>query len=128
MIRHLLTLVFFGWICWIIYLADTAQAFCFLKLVQTYPGTDKLGHFCLFGGLAWLLNRSLKFRTIQLGSYAIQLGAVLVLGFAVGEEITQRFFPSRTFDLVDLMADISGVAFFSLLQLGWRCRSVRSES
>jgi hypothetical protein len=44
------------------------------------------------------------------------------MAFAAGEEITQQFFPNRTFDWVDLLADFCGIAFFSLLQQGWRCR------
>lgn len=118
--RHLLTLVFFGWLCWIIYLADTAQPFDGLEWVRRFPGMDKVGHFCLFGGLAWLVNRSLGFRRWQLGSIALPLGAVLTLVFAIGEEITQLYFPNRQFDWIDLLADGCGVAAFSAVQLRWR--------
>jgi hypothetical protein len=120
--RHLLTLAFFGWLCWIIYLADTAQRFFIFELIQEVPGGDKVGHFCLFGGLAWLLNRSLRYRCLRLGPVSLQWGAVLVMIFATGEEFTQQLFPNRNFDWVDLLADFCGIAVFSLLQLGWHCR------
>lgn len=126
--RHLLTLGFFGWLCWVIYLADTAQKFFFFELIRELPGGDKVGHCCLFGALAWLLNRSLQFRSFRLGPVALQLGAVLVMVFAVGEEFSQRFFPNRTFDWVDLLADGCGIGLVTLLQMGWRRRRTAAAS
>ena len=114
--RHLLTFCFFSWLCWIIWLADTAQEFFFFELIREIPGGDKIGHFCLFGGLAWLLNRSLKYRGFHLGPISLQWGAVVVMAFAAGEEFSQQLFPNRTFDGVDLLADFCGVACFSLFQ------------
>ena len=117
--RHLLTLVFFGGLCWIIYLADTARTIYPFELLHDIPQGDKLGHFGLFGGLAWLLNRSLDFRRLQVGRFPLQLGAVLVMTFAAGEELTQWFFPNRHCDLADLLADLCGVVCFTLLQQRW---------
>lgn len=117
-----MTLGFFAWLCWIIYLADTAQKFIFFDLIREVPGGDKIGHFCLFGGLAWLLNWSLKYRGLRLGPSSLQWGAIVVMGFAAGEEFTQQFFPNRTLDGVDLLADFCGIACFSMLQLAWRRR------
>ncbi|MCF7676002.1 MAG: VanZ family protein [Akkermansiaceae bacterium] len=116
--RHIPTLVFFGFLCWIIYLADAARSSVFFQWAGHLPGGDKLGHFCLFGLLALLLNRSLGYRSLRLGRLRLPLGAVLVMLFAIGEELTQLWFPNRTFDLADLAADLCGVVTFSLLQ--WR--------
>ncbi len=128
LIRHFLAFAFFGWLCWIIYLADTGQGFSALRWVQRHPGTDKLGHFLLVGGLAWLINRALNFRCARIGPLAIPWGALGVLVFAIGEEMSQLFFPSRTFDFTDMLADCCGVAFFTLLQHGWRCRRAAAKS
>lgn len=120
--KHLPAVAFFGFLCWIIYLADSALPSVFFDLVRNIPGGDKLGHFGLFGTLAWLLNRSLGFRTIRLGRWRLPLGATLVLAFAAVEEFSQLAFPNRTFDLVDLTADACGVLVFSLVQRRLRAR------
>ena len=118
--RHLLTLLFFGWICWIVYLADTAQGCVFFDLIRGLPNGDKLGHFGLFGMLALLLNHSLNYRALRLGRWSVPWGAVAVLTFAIAEECTQYFLPSRNFDPCDVLADLCGITVFSLLMLGWR--------
>jgi VanZ family protein len=42
----------------------------------------------------------------------------LILGLIIGiEEFSQQYFPSRTFDLIDLMFSYLGVGFFSWLAL-----------
>jgi len=120
--RHFPTLLFFGWICWIVYLADTAQGCVFFDLVRRMPNGDKLGHFGLFGTLALLLNHSLNYRRIRLGRWSIQWGALMVMGFAIAEESTQWFLPARTFDLCDILADACGVTVLSLIQLERRNR------
>lgn len=119
MMRHLVTVAFFGWICRIVYLADTAQGCCLFDLGQCVPHGDKLGHVGLFGMLAMLLNHSLGYRKIPLGGGSLPWGAVLVMGFALAEECTQRFLPHRTFDPWDVLADLCGVALASLIPLAW---------
>ncbi len=76
------------------------------------PYGDKLGHATLYGVMAMLLNYGLSYRKIK----GLQLGAVLVLTFAILEEFSQIYIPSRTFDLYDILADIVGVLIFSKLK------------
>jgi len=118
--RHVVTVAFFAFLCWIIYLADAALPSVFFELVSRLPGGDKLGHFGLFGTLAWLLNRSFGYRTFRVVRLRVPLGAAVVLLFAVLEEISQRWFPNRTFDGFDLVADACGIVAFTALQWRWR--------
>lgn len=83
---------FFGFILWIIYEADTGANNIFLYAADLIPYGDKLGHIWLYGGLALLLSLLLKRRVVLVKSVRFQLGSVLVLGFAVIEELSQGFF------------------------------------
>ena len=109
--------LFFVFICWAIVQADQGQDNVFFDAVRTLPYGDKLGHALLFGVLAFLINHALHGRSVRVVRWDIQLGALLVLLFALGEELTQLYFPHRTFDLTDLLADVIGVFGFTLLYL-----------
>ena len=100
-------MVGFAFVSLVIYAADRRLARGFFDLVQTTPYGDKVGHFALIGGLAFLLNRALASRSVWPG---LQLGGVLIAVFVVIEEISQQWIPSRTFDWWDLAADFVGIA------------------
>ena len=109
---------FFGFICWIIFLADSGQGSVFFELVRKLPCGDKLGHAGLFGTLALLANVSLGFRYLK--QPWIQIGSLAVLAFAFGEELTQYFFPQRAMDLADAAADFFGVSIATLISIWLR--------
>jgi VanZ family protein len=67
------------------------------------------------GLLAWLLNTSLGWRRSTVMGRAVWLGSVIIFTFATLEECSQRFFPSRTFELLDLAGDYTGIALTGLL-------------
>jgi VanZ family protein len=77
-------------------------------------------HGLLYGVMALLLNYGLNFKSKKIFGFNMQVGALIVLVFATIEEITQYWIPSRTFDLVDLLADFVGVVLFSLIIWGKR--------
>ena len=110
-LKIVLPLGFFIFISAIIFIADNANYNFALRWVGAIPYGDKLGHATLYGVMAMLLNYGLSYRKIK----GLQLGAVLVLTFAIIEEFSQIYIPSRTFDLYDILADIVGVLLFSLL-------------
>jgi len=112
-----LALCFFSFILWVIYQANTGQQNVFFQLVAAIPYGDKLGHFCLFGFLTLLVNFSLNFKTLRLGSSQLYLGSILVSTFVIVEELSQFFIPSRTLDPLDLLADFVGIMTFSLLSV-----------
>jgi VanZ family protein len=113
-----LTVLFTLFIILIIVLADTGNLGR-LAILNRIPFGDKVGHFVLYGILALLINLTL-FRTVPLHTrkwVAILSGAILALLIGL-EELSQRSFSHRTFDLIDLNASYLGVIFF--LWLAWR--------
>ena len=119
--RYLAPALFFAFICSVIVMADAGIPNVFMRLVEHIPLGDKLGHFMLFGMLTLLLDGALRGRAVVLAGWTVPLAGLLVLGFAWAEEASQAFFPNRTLDLADALADLAGVAAFSLLAR-WRAR------
>lgn len=109
----------FLFILWIIFEADGGKDNYFINLADTVPFGDKLGHTALYGVLALAMNRALRMKTLKVGKWKIFLGALIVLSFALLEEMTQLAFATRTFDLLDIAGDIIGVAAFSSLSFRW---------
>lgn len=99
----------FIFILWIIYVTNTGGENVFIELVRSMPYGDKLGHFCLYGALTFMVIIGFRFRSWTLGKCKIYYGAALVTLFVVAEEISQLFIPFRTFDLIDLVADFFGI-------------------
>ena len=120
--RWLYPLSFFLGICYIIFLADTADYNFAFHVVGQIPYGDKICHALLYGIMAFLLNYGLGFLTHQGWQecppyrWYIPLGSIIVLIFAFLEECSQYWIPSRSFDLCDLVADFVGVVLFSLIK------------
>lgn len=125
LLKHLPTAAFAGFLAWIVFLADTSRPSVFFSLVGRIPLGDKLGHLVLFGTLAWLFNRSLRYRVIIPRPLVLPLGSVIALMIAAGEELTQLAFPNRNFDLADLAADLVGIACFTWIQ--WKISNRKIE-
>jgi VanZ family protein len=102
--------VFFVFIIAIIVLADMGNLPHFISVIYDFPNGDKLGHFILFGLLDFFLTRaflsSFPFRSRIW--VTLSIGLTLAL-FVTLEEFSQKFFSTRTFDLIDLLASILGV-------------------
>jgi len=113
--RFLLPFGFFLFISYIIFLADTADYNFAFRAIGHIPYGDKIMHALLYGVMAGLLNWGLGYRRFGAMAIAPYVGSVIVLAFAAIEECTQYYIPSRTFDLGDLVADLVGVVFISLL-------------
>ena len=105
-----LALVFFVFILWIIFLANTNSSSIFFDVVRSIPYGDKIGHVGLFGVLTLLAIIGLKFRTFAVSSLNVYHGSSAVIVFVIAEELSQVFLPSRTFDLADLAANMLGIA------------------
>ena len=113
----LLTIAFAVLIITIIILADLGDLGP-LHAVYNFPYGDKAGHFILYGILTLLIDLTL-FRSLPLRSpklIAVTSGLILAL-FIGTEEFSQKLFPARTFDLIDLTFSYLGVIFFSWLAL-----------
>lgn len=106
-----LFLLFFAFICYVIYAADTNNGFWLMKLAKSVPQGDKIGHLLLYGVLGVFLNLAMHNRMIR--NTNIPLGSVIVLVFAISEEFTQLAFETRTFDFVDMLCDVIGLTILS---------------
>ncbi len=91
------------------FLADTGAPSVFFGLARSLPYGDKLGHLGLFGLFTVLCNAACRHAAFTLGGLSLYRGSVLVAAFALGEELTQIFFPQRTLDAGDLLADLAGI-------------------
>jgi VanZ family protein len=71
------------------------------------PPVDKLGHLLAFGGLSFLavsfFGRARCWRVIA-----------ILLVVATADELLQRAFPTRTFDLSDLAMNVVGILGFGV--------------
>lgn len=104
------TLLFAFLIFVIIVLADREQL-GFLKMAYDVPFGDKAGHFILFGILSFLINltclRSLPKHNPRLLVFVVTVFLALAIGI---EEWSQRFFPGRTPEWLDLLSSYLGVS------------------
>jgi hypothetical protein len=62
----------------IVYLADHNQYHTLFSVIRSVPGGDKGGHFLLMGLFSFLLNWSLRCRTLQLSARRLLLGSLIV--------------------------------------------------
>lgn len=96
-----------------------------LGFINHIPYGDKVGHFILYGILAFLIDFSFLQKNTNSASASVRtppnlivLRIALILALLIGlEEYSQRFIPSRTFSLLDLAFSYLGLFFFSWLAL-----------
>ena len=101
-------LLFLLFILLVILAADTGTMPAFIRAVYNFPGGDKAGHFSLYGILAFLLARAFP-RQLQVGTLSIPIVTLILLIFATLEELSQSFFSTRSFDLLDLTCSFLGI-------------------
>ena len=113
-----LAILFTLFILLVIVLADMGVLAHYVVFVYSFPFGDKAGHFILYGILTLLIDLTLfrSFPDRSPGKIAVRCGLVLALLIGL-EEISQQYFSSRTFDLVDLTFSYLGVVFFSWLAI-----------
>ncbi|GAA5219045.1 VanZ family protein [Corallincola platygyrae] len=110
-----IAVMFFAFIVWVIYMANTGTSSVFFDFIRSIPYGDKYGHVGLFGFLTLVSVIGFKFRSFSVGRLDIYYGAALVVAFALLEELSQAFIPSRTFELIDLAADATGISCACLI-------------
>lgn len=99
----------------IIYTANTGNEMPLQQVIRSISHGDKLAHFTLFGLLSFLLNLAVTTKRFQWRRWSIYRGTAIVAVFAVFEEGSQRYISSRTFEYLDLAADLSGVLVFAVI-------------
>ena len=100
---------FLLFLLWVIVQADTGASCVFFHLARSVPYGDKVGHLALFGLLSVLCNAAFRHASFSMGGFSLYRGSVLVAAFALSEELSQVFFPRRTLDAGDLLADLAGL-------------------
>lgn len=83
-----------------------------------FPMADKIGHFTLFGALAFLVNKATRCQTRKLFGKVILVGSFWVLSLVALEELSQIFINTRQFDMTDFMYDCAGIylgGFFAVI-------------
>jgi hypothetical protein len=121
--HRIVALLFFLLIIGIILLADSGQKNLLFTFIKATHHADKVGHFLLYGVFTALLNRAFEFRGLRWGKYTLQWGAICVVAFTLLEELSQSFFPSRTVDIKDVIADMLGISVFTYFSLKWHQRN-----
>jgi hypothetical protein len=101
----------------LVVLADSGHGHRLFAYAQRIPAGDKLGHFVLFGVLAFLANIVSQGRTFRLGSLKVSKASALVMAIVTLEECSQLMFRARTFDLLDLASDALGIWLFGRLAI-----------
>jgi VanZ family protein len=104
----ILALLFLLFILLVIVIADTGTMPPFIHALYEFPNGDKLGHFILYGILAFLLASAFP-RPARLGRISAPVVILALLIFAGLEEYSQKFFSTRTSDLVDLTFSFLGI-------------------
>lgn len=84
--------------------------------ISSVPFGDKWGHLLIIGFLTFLLNYALAGRKLKIGRFRVLLGCTIVAVAMTVEECSQIWFPSRTFDLIDLSANYLGIALAGSIQ------------
>ncbi len=120
--------IFFGlFLVIIVVLADTRHLGD-LGAIYNFPYGDKVGHFILFGLLSLAVNLSVFEARPNLDRNRLAVIVSLLLALVIGlEEISQRFFPTRTADIFDWLASCSGVASFAWLAVKIKMRPSLSK-
>jgi len=109
-----MAILFTLFILLVILLADAGVLNQYVGFVYKIPFGDKAGHFILYGLLTLFLDLAFFRARPDLSRRRIAVQCGLILALLIGlEEISQLYFSSRTFDLVDLTFSYLGVLFFS---------------
>lgn len=76
------------------------------------PNSDKLGHYIIFSVFAYLLYRGFaKQYTFEvLNEYPLLISMIISVCFGVVIEFIQTTIPGRGFDVLDILANTSGIA------------------
>lgn len=108
--KKFLLLAFLAFMMLGIFWANTNTMPDFLdRILYGLPLGDKIGHFLIYGILAYLLTWAMPFRRISIGRFSLPLGLVLAIGFATLEEFSQLFVERRTPGWLDLFSGYLGV-------------------
>lgn len=116
-----ISVLFFIFVIGIIILADYGGLPYSIRAIYDFPNGDKLGHFILFGALTFFITRAFlsAFPSKSRGLVTLSIGLFLALLIGL-EEFSQKFFSTRSFDFIDLLASYAGIVTFGFLAVYWK--------
>jgi polysaccharide biosynthesis protein VpsQ len=80
-----------------------------VSAMYDFPLGDKIGHFVVYGTLAYLLTWAMPFRRVSFGRFSLPLGVLIAIVIATLEELSQVFVIRRNADIYDLLASYLGI-------------------
>ncbi len=86
------------------------------------PYYDSIGHFMLFGILSYLFHIAWNRKHVIFLGLAWPAAPILVICYAVVDEVLQIFSSVRTFDLYDLGFGILGIVSFYIIDRLFVCK------
>jgi VanZ family protein len=105
----------------VIILADSGNLPRPIRVIYDFPNGDKLGHFILFGLLTFFITRAFLSAFPSKSRAWATLSIGLILALLIGlEEFSQKFFSTRSFDLIDLLASYAGIVTFGFMAVYWK--------
>ena len=114
--------LFFAFIIGLVILADADLLPAYVHVIYDFPNGDKLGHFILFGLLTFFITRAFLSSLPSRPRGMVTLSVGLTLAFFIAlEEFSQKFFATRTFSYLDLLA-----SFLGQLVGGWVAYNIKT--
>jgi VanZ family protein len=117
------TLIFGLLIIAVVITADLGYGAKWWPFIDRIPNGDKLGHIGLFGTLGFLCNLAFPSRRFGRHPFLITTTTLVLLALISLEELSQAFIPTRSCDLFDWLADLSGLAIGQLAAIILKSRS-----
>ncbi len=93
----------------IVIAADQGRLPAFIARLYDFPYGDKVGHFLLMGGLAFLVNMAVIPWPKERLWLSLLIGSLAVAIIVTIEEVSQSFFQSRHADWKDLASSYAGI-------------------
>lgn len=122
--KMLYSLLPFAWMAFIYYLSALEDPFKTTGF--TFEINDKVMHFIFYGVLGGLVWNALRFFYTNKG--LIFYTTLICAIYGLTDEIHQLFVPRRSFDLLDLTADIMGAIIIStIINQIWRMKNERQS-
>ena len=109
---HLIRAAALGFVAFLIaavVIADRGEGAKWWPFLDHIPYGDKFGHIGLFGTLGFLCNLAFPNRRASRLPDFITKTTLVLLVIVTLEELSQAFIPSRTLDLFDWLADLTGL-------------------
>jgi len=104
------------WLC-IIFTAVLAFIPGFLRTAGSM--SDKVNHTAAFMVMSFLAHRGLRMPVSRWTGLLVLYGVII--------EVVQFFLPYRSFSLLDLLADLAGIALFLVLKHAWSALSRQQQ-